>query len=222
MRSSLSDLESALENLGLDCETSKKDLLYEYIELLFKWHEKSNILSTRDKKYFIQRDMFDSLSILKHLPAGNILDIGTGGGIPGMLLSFFIPNDAILIDRRLNAIRFLEYAKLKLALNNVRIIKSDIKEMNINDQISSVLIKNFSNKIVSKLNFDDKIEHLINIIRSRVNKNTPILMLTGSIALEANNFSDDMKKKLSSSFSTFKIETPYFKTNRYLLVINHV
>ena len=166
--------------------------------------------------------MFDSLSILKHLPAGNLLDIGTGGGIPGMLLSFFISNDAILIDRRLNAIRFLEYAKLKLALNNVRIIKSDIKEMNINDQISSVLIKNFSNKIVSKLNFDDKIEHLINIIRSRVNKNTPILMLTGSIALEANNFSNDMKKKLRSSFSTFKIETPYFETNRYLLVINHV
>ena len=114
MRSSLPDLESALENLGLDCETSKKDLLYEYIELLFKWHEKSNILSTRDKKYFIQRDMFDSLSILKHLPAGNLLDIGTGGGIPGMLLSFFISNDAILIDRRLNAIRFLEYWTLRL------------------------------------------------------------------------------------------------------------
>ena len=65
--------------------------------------------------------------------------------------------------------------------------------MNINDQISSVLIKNFSNKIVSKLNFDDKIEHLLNIIK-HVNKNTPILMLTGSIALEANNFSNDIKK----------------------------
>ena len=67
--------------------------------------------------------MFDSLSILKHLPAGNLLDIGTGGGIPGMLLSFFISNNTILLDRRQNAIRFLEHAKLKLDLNNVKIIK---------------------------------------------------------------------------------------------------
>ena len=222
MPSSLSDLESALESLGLECENSKKNLLHNYIELLFKWHEKNNILSTRDKKYFIQRDMFDSLSLLKHLPAGNLLDIGTGGGIPGMLLSFFISNNTILLDRRQNAIRFLEHAKLKLDLNNVKIIKSDIKEMNINDQISSVLIKNFSNKIVSKLNFDEKIEYLINTIRSRLNKNIPIFMLTGSTALEADNFSDETKKKLRSSFSTLKIETPYFDTNRYLLEIKHV
>ena len=86
MPSSLSNLENALESLSLDCEPSKKDLLHEYIELLFKWHEKNNIVSTRDKKYFIQRDMFDSLSILKHLPDGNLLDIGTGGGIHGMIL----------------------------------------------------------------------------------------------------------------------------------------
>ena len=127
----------------------------------------------------------------------------------------------MIILWRENAIRFLEYAKLKLDLNNVRIIKSDFKEMNINDQISSVLIKNFSNKIVSKLNFDEKIEHLINTIRSRLNKNIPIFILTGSTALEANYFSDEMKKRLKSSFSTFKIETPYFETNRYLLEINH-
>jgi len=221
MPGSLSNLENALESLSLDCEPSKIDLLHEYIELLFQWHEKNNIVSTRDKKYFIQRDMFDSLSILKHLPDGNLLDIGTGGGIPGMLLSFFISNNAILLDRRQNAIRFLEYAKLKLDLNNVRIIKSDFKEMNINDQISSVLIKNFSNKIVSKLNFDEKIEHLVNTIRSRLNKNIPIFILTGSTALEVNYFSDEMKKRLKSSFSTFKIETPYFDTNRYLLEINH-
>ena len=94
--------------------------------------------------------------------------------------------------------------------------------MNINDQISSVLIKNFSNKIVSKLNFDEKIEYIVNMIRSRLNKNIPIFMLTGSTALEANNFSDEMKKKLKSSFSAFKIETPYFDTNRFLLEINHV
>ena len=114
-----------------------------------------------------------------------------------------------------------ENARL-LDLNNVKIIKSDIKEMNINDQISSVLIKNFSNKIVSKLNFDEKIEYLINTIRSRLNKNIPIFMLTGSTALEADNFSDETKKKLRSSFSTLKIETPYFDTNRYLLEIKHV
>ena len=217
-----SEVNDVLEKLSLNIDDTSFETIEKYLDLLFMWHENNNILSTRSRSYFLQRDFYDSLSMLRHIPKGPLLDIGTGGGIPGMLLSFFISNNTILLDRRQNAIRFLEHAKLKLDLNNVKIIKSDIKEMNINDQISSVLIKNFSNKIVSKLNFDEKIEYLINIIRSRLNKNIPIFMLTGSTALEADNFSYETKKKLRSSFSTLKIETPYFDTNRYLLEIKHV
>ena len=216
------DLEDALKVLAFN-DSAAKDLLNEYMVLLFQWHEKNNILSTRDIKYFIQRDLFDSLSMLKYLPDGNLLDVGTGAGIPGILISFYRPYSKItLLDRRDNAIRFLEHAKLKLNLNNVTIIKSDAKKMNIEDTPKAVLIKNFSNKIISKLGFEDKLIHIISMIRERIAIETPIYMLTGSPALQLNNLSSEFKDISRSTFQVKKITTPYFSTNRYLVVINHV
>jgi 16S rRNA (guanine(527)-N(7))-methyltransferase RsmG len=216
------DLNEVIETLALDCSIPTRKLLQSYIELLFRWHEKNNILSTRDKQYFIKRDLFDSLSMLKDLPSGNLLDIGTGAGIPGMLISFFRSNSHVtLLDRRDNAIRFLEHAKLKLGINNVSIIKNDAKKMNIESSLNAILIKNFSNKIISKLNFEDKVLHIISMIRSRIEDKVPIYMLTGSIALCMNDISKEFVDISQSSFSVKKLDTPYFDTNRYLLVIKH-
>ena len=216
------DLNEAIETLALNCSISTRKLLQSYIDLLFRWHEKNNILSTRDKQYFIKRDLFDSLSMLKDLPSGNLLDIGTGAGIPGMLISFFRSDSHVtLLDRRDNAIRFLEHAKLKLGINNVSIIKSDAKKMNIESSLNAILIKNFSNKIISKLNFEDKLLHIIGMIRNRIKDNVPIYMLTGSVALCMNDISKEFIDVSQSSFSVKKLDTPYFDTNRYLLVINH-
>ena len=222
MSNDVNDLDEALQVLKVDKDLTNKQKLEDYIDLLFKWHEKNNILSTRSRKYFIQRDMYDSLSILNYLPQGNLLDIGTGAGIPGMLLSFYSAHKIVLLDRRQNAVRFLDHAKLKLGLNNVRIIKSDINEMNIDDPLSCVLIKNFSNKIVSKLSFDDKIHYIVKVIRNRIDLNIPIFILTGSIALKTEEFSDELKERLRSDFIVTKIQTPYFDTNRYLLEIRYV
>jgi 16S rRNA (guanine(527)-N(7))-methyltransferase RsmG len=216
------DLNEVIKTLALDCASPNKKLLQSYIDLLFRWHEKNNILSTRDKQYFIKRDLFDSLSMLNDLPDGNLLDIGTGAGIPGMLISFFRPDSHItLLDRRDNAIRFLEHAKLKLGINNVTIIKSDAKKMNIESSLNAVLIKNFSNKIISKLNFEDKLLHIISMIRNRIKDNVTIYMLTGSVALCMNDISKEFIEISQSSFSVKKLDTPYFDTNRYLLEINH-
>ena len=216
------DLNEVIKTLALDCASPNKKLLQSYIDLLFRWHEKNNILSTLDKQYFIKRDLFDSLSMLNNLPDGNLLDIGTGAGIPGMLISFFRPDSHItLLDRRDNAIRFLEHAKLKLGINNVTIIKSDAKKMNIESSLNAVLIKNFSNKIISKLNFEDKLLHIISMIRNRIKDKVTIYMLTGSVALCMNDISKEFIDISQSSFSVKKLDTPYFDTNRYLLEINH-
>jgi 16S rRNA (guanine(527)-N(7))-methyltransferase RsmG len=216
-------LNEVIKKLALDCSSSNKKLLQNYIELLFRWHEKNNILSTRDKQYFIKRDLFDSLSMLKDLPGGNLLDIGTGAGIPGMLISFFRSDSHItLLDRRDNAIRFLEHAKPKLGINNVSIIKSDAKKMNIENSLNAILIKNFSNKIISKLNFEDKLLHIIRMIRTRIKGKVPIYMLTGSVSLCMNDISKEFIDISQSRFSVKKIDTPFFDTNRYLLVISHV
>ena len=214
------ELDKILTALSLNIDDSIIETIGEYLELLFKWHEQNNIISTRDRTYFLQRDFFDSLSMLNHLPKGALLDIGTGAGIPGILLSFFRPDDHItLLDRRDNPIRFLEHVKLILKLENIDIVKTDINKMIITESPAAVIFKNFSNKVVSKLTFEAKLAYIVNMVRNNLGATSKIFLLTGSNAL---TLKDDMNKhcdSLNAKIAITKIETPYFDTNRYILEI---
>ena len=214
------ELNKILMALSLNIDDSVVERIEEYLEILFKWHEQNNIISTRDRTYFLQRDFFDSLSMLSHLPKGALLDVGTGAGIPGILLSFFRPDEHItLLDRRDNPIRFLEHVKLILKLENIDIVKTDINKMIITESPAAVIFKNFSNKVVSKLTFEAKLAYMVNMVRNNLGVTSKIFLLTGSNVL---TLEDDMNKhcdNLNAKIAIMKIETPYFDTNRYILEI---
>ena len=213
-------LSKVLKALSLNIDDDTTDVIEEYLKLLFMWHEKNNILSTRDREYFLRRDFYESLSMLKYIPKGPLLDIGTGAGIPGLLLSFLRPDDYItLLDRRDNAIRFLEHVKLKLKLENIDIIKTDINKMVITESPKAIIFKNFSNKAISKLPFEDKLAYIVNMVRNNLKSTSKIFILTGSNALALNENMQKHAEELSSKLAIIKIKTPYFETNRYILEI---
>ena len=60
-------LSKVLKALSLNIDDDTTDVIEEYLKLLFMWHEKNNILSTRDREYFLRRDFYDSLSMLKYI-----------------------------------------------------------------------------------------------------------------------------------------------------------
>ena len=123
--------------------------------------------------------------MIKHLPNGAMLDIGSGGGIPGLIIGLIKKETPItLIDRREKATRFLEHVKLKLELKNIKVICGDIRLYNDDNNFEAILIKNFSNKEISKLVFTDKIKYLTELVTNKIKSNAPIYMLTGSNALE--------------------------------------
>ena len=215
------ELKDVLKTLSIDLDDRTIANINMYLDILFSWHEKNNILSTRDPSYFLKRDFFDSLSMLPYLPSGPILDIGTGAGIPGILLAFIRNTEnMILLDRRDNAIRFLEHAKLKLCLQNVDIIKSDVNKLKMSVKPSAILMKNFSNKIISKMDLESKLCYIISIIRHKLGFDSKIFLLSGSNMLDVNTNKESYEVKTKSKLKVIKIETPYFQTNRYLLEIS--
>ena len=215
------ELKGVLKTLSIDLDDRTIANINMYLDILFSWHAKNNILSTRDPSYFLKRDFFDSLSMLPYLPSGPILDIGTGAGIPGILLAFIRNTENIvLLDRRDNAIRFLEHAKLKLCLQNVDIIKSDVNKLKMNVKPSAILMKNFSNKIISKMDLESKLCYIISIIRHKLSFDSKIFLLSGSNMLDVITNKESYEVKTKSKLKVIKIETPYFQTNRYLLEIS--
>tara|TARA_Y100000741_G_scaffold216530_1_gene165037 strand:- start:553 stop:1221 length:669 start_codon:yes stop_codon:yes gene_type:complete len=216
------ELNDVLKTLSINLDDTTVANINTYLNILFSWHAKNNILSTRDPSYFLKRDFFDSLSMLPHLPSGPILDIGTGAGIPGILLAFIRNTEnMILLDRRDNAIRFLEHAKLKLCLKNVDIIKSDVNKLKMNVKPSAILMKNFSNKIISKMNLESKLCYIISIVRDKLESDSKIFLLSGSNMLDINTNKESYESKTNSKLKVSKIETPYFQTNRYILEISN-
>jgi len=219
--STRTSIEEILNHLQFNITTSDARKIESYIDILFKWHERKNLISTRNKEYFLQRDLYDCLCLISHIPEGDSLDIGTGAGLPGLILSIFRPNDSIsLIDRRENAIRFLEHVKVKLKLENINIFKQDIDKMKITIAPKSILIKNFSNKKISKLDFQSRVEYFVNLFRKKLNCRAPIIILTGSNVL---SFSIDdlcgiLNIKIDASIK--KINTPFFDTNRFILELS--
>ena len=138
------------------------------------------------------------------------------------LINFLKKKKVSVIYKKRIEKKGIEKFDLIISFGFRRIIKSDINEMNIDHSLSCVLIKNFSNKIVSKLSFEDKISYIVNVIRKRVHESIPIFILTGSNALKTEDFSAVLKKSLRSDFIVTKIQTPFFDTNRYLLEIRYV
>ena len=186
-------------------------LITDYLKLLFKWHETNNIISSSDYSYIVKREIYDSYHFNNHIQGKTFTDVGTGGGIPGIIVAILNPEKEItLLDRKSSFIDFLSIAKAELKLNNTKIVKQDIFNKDFSLSTDTALLKNFSNKKISKMDFQRKFIYIMNFIR-KSKSISKVYMLTGTPVLE---LSEDCVDEFN--IKTFKIDTPYFDTHRFI------
>ncbi|WP_338065237.1 16S rRNA (guanine(527)-N(7))-methyltransferase RsmG [Thiomicrorhabdus xiamenensis] len=108
-------LESALELLTLELSPQQVDLLMEYLLLLQKWNKVYNLTAIRDPEEMLTKHLIDSLAVVPHIDSESIIDVGTGGGLPGIPLAICFPERRIdLLDSNSKKTRFLIQAKAQL------------------------------------------------------------------------------------------------------------
>ncbi len=108
------------------------DLLDKLINLALEYNQHTNITAIKTKKEFWDRQIADSLIVFKtqNLRDKNILDVGTGGGFPGLVLAIAVPgSDFTLLDSNNKKTNFITHAIAKLNLKNVEVIMGRIEEM---------------------------------------------------------------------------------------------
>lgn len=87
------NLPAALARHNLDLPAAQVEQLDKYCRLLWDWNEKINLTRHTDYEKFVGRDLLDSLQLAAHLREGEeILDVGTGGGVPGVILAIIRPD----------------------------------------------------------------------------------------------------------------------------------
>ena len=189
----------------------KRLVIENYLSLLLKWHKNNNIISSSDTEYVIKREIYDSYQFSNLITGKTFTDIGTGGGIPGIIIAILNPDkEIVLLDRKSAYIDFLGIVQHDLSLNNVKIIKQDFffKKFQLNTE--TVLFKNFSNKKIAKMQYEKKLMYMIDTVKNSKSVKK-VYLLTGTPVLElSEDFVEDYKLTVK------KILSPFFPTSRYL------
>jgi 16S rRNA (guanine527-N7)-methyltransferase len=81
------------DRLGLSLPSGSAEPLAAYAQSLWSWNERLNLTRHTDVERFVSRDVGDSAALLPHLAHGErVLDVGTGGGVPGVILALLRPD----------------------------------------------------------------------------------------------------------------------------------
>lgn len=130
------DLKAQLDEgcaaLSLDLSETQKQQLLDYVALLLKWNKVYNLTSVRDPAQMLSRHILDSLSVLPYLDASSLLDVGTGGGLPGIPAAIVRPDCAVtLLDSNSKKTRFLQQVKAELGLHNVTVVHGRVEQVSL-------------------------------------------------------------------------------------------
>lgn len=112
-----------LQMLSLPTTTEVVDALELYLDLLEKWNAVINLTAIRERERMVTLHLLDSLTPLPWMKgAKRLLDVGSGGGMPGIPLAILSPHlEVTLLEPNQKKASFLRQVKLELNLKHVRI-----------------------------------------------------------------------------------------------------
>ena len=125
-----------------------RDKLDAYLDLLAKWNRVYNLTAIRDRRQMESHHVSDALAVLPFLPDApglTLLDVGSGGGIPGIPLAIARPEwRIVLLDANRKKVAFLTQAAIELGLANVRAVASRIEDFAPGERFDVVISRAYS------------------------------------------------------------------------------
>ena len=136
-------LDEGAAQLGVQLDAAQGDLLWRFSHLLRERNAHINLTSIVSLEGILTLHMLDSLSVASHLgDARKVIDVGTGGGFPGIPLAVACPERQFtLIDGTQKKIRFVSEAIEALGIGNATALAARAENLPKQDRFEAVVVR---------------------------------------------------------------------------------
>jgi 16S rRNA (guanine527-N7)-methyltransferase len=139
-------LAEGIAAMQLDVSPAQQEKLMDYLALMFKWNAVYNLTSLRDPMQMVTHHLLDSLAAVPAFAfARNVLDVGSGGGLPGIVLAIVRPDMKVsMIDTVHKKTAFLTQVKAELELTNVTVYTARVEQLQVSDKFDVITSRAFA------------------------------------------------------------------------------
>lgn len=138
-------LAQGIASMGLPVPVAMQEKLLAYLSLLHKWNKVYNLTAVRDPLEMVTLHLLDSLSVLPHVNSKNLLDVGSGGGLPGIVLAICKPElQVTTIDTVQKKAIFMRQVKGELGLANLTVVHARVENFQPSESFELVISRAFS------------------------------------------------------------------------------
>lgn len=121
-------LLDSITKLNLDVDSEQRQKLMLYLDKLLFWNKAYNLTAIKQPTEALIKHIIDCLAIIPHLKSGKLLDIGTGAGLPGVVIAICEPHrEVTVLDSNQKKIRFIRQSITELKIANVTPVASRIE-----------------------------------------------------------------------------------------------
>ena len=132
-------LAEGIQRLGLSIPEEHQRRLLDYQALLAKWNASLQMTSIREPRQMVVKHLLDSLSILPRLdrePISRVLDVGSGGGLPGVVLAMVRPDWQVTVnDIVQKKTAFLTQARATFKLTNLTVVTGRVESLVVGKEV---------------------------------------------------------------------------------------
>lgn len=159
-------LRAGASELGVALSDEQYERLIDYVALLAKWNAVYNLTAIRDPRQMLIQHILDSLSIVPRLAAReghSILDVGSGGGLPGIVLAIVFPERQVTLnDIVQKKSAFQAQAKAELKLDNLSVVTGRVENLRPGIEVAGKFDAIVSRAFADLADFVTLARHLVN------------------------------------------------------------
>jgi len=196
-------LRQGLRQMELLVEEHSVNLLITYINLLLQQNRTLNLTAIIDPLEAVTKHLLDSLSVAQDVPSGKVVDVGSGGGCPGIPLAIVRPeNQFILVESKNKKANFLNTTIQALKLKNTKVICQRAENVELTKKADAIVCRALGS-----------IPYFISVAGHMLKKQGRLLAMKGKIP-----HSEISKIPLGwEALETKKIHVPHLQAERHLI-----